>query len=213
MRRHALAAAAVSLLAFSASAADPPKYWTVHIDHPKDRAAYEKLERQFTETLRDFYAANHIAQPPVVRIMTADGYYYGLRPKATLADIEKPSPLGPELEKQLQPKTAPISADTHKTLRDHHNEIWRIERDFTTAVDITPRKYAMLRTDVVSPPRNEDYEIAMKRLVKELNGVEVVAFFSAYGDGSYRYLFLSDSPIKVRALKGLAETHDASAHF
>ena len=53
----------------------------------------------------------------------------------------------------------------------------------------------------------------MKQLVKELNGVEVVAFFSAYGDGSYRYLFVSDSPIKVRALKGLAETHDASAHF
>jgi len=101
----------VGLLAFSAFAADLPKYGTVHIDHPWDRAAYEKLELQFTETLRDFYATNHIAQPPVVRIKTADGYYYGLRPKATLADIEKPSPLGPELEKQLRPKTAPIRAE------------------------------------------------------------------------------------------------------
>lgn len=211
MRKFAIVA--VGLLAFAASAADLPKYWTVHIDHPKDRAAYEKLERQFNETLRDFYAANHIAQPPVVRIMTADGYYFGLRPKATLADIEKPSPLGPELEKQLQPKTAPISADTHKTLRDHHNEIWRIERDLTTAAEITPRKYALLRNDVVSPPKDEEYDAAMKQLVKELSGVEVVAFFSAYGDGSYRYLFLSDSPIKVPVLKGLAETHDASAHF
>src|SRR5205814_8711376 len=112
-------AAVVALAASAASAADLPKYWTVHIDHPKDRAAYEKLERQFNETLRDFYAANHIAQPPVLHITTDDGHYYGLRPKATLADTEKPSPLGPELEKQLQPKTAPISAETHKTLRDH----------------------------------------------------------------------------------------------
>lgn len=211
MRKFAIVA--VGLLAFAASGADLPKYWTVHIDHPKDRAAYEKLERQFNETLRDFYAANHLAQPPVVRIMTADGYYYGLRPRATLADIEKPSPLGADLEKQLQPKTAPISADTHKTLRDHHNEIWRIERDLTTAGEITLRKYTLLRNDVVSPPKNEEYAAAMKQLVKELSGVEVVAFFSAYGDGSYRYLFLSDSPIKVRVLKGLAETHDASARF
>jgi len=51
----------------------------------------------------------------------------------------------------------------------------------------------------------------MKQLVKELNGVEVVAFFSSFGDGAYRYLFLSDSPIKIRKLKGLAETHDSAA--
>jgi hypothetical protein len=207
-----VAALAVSF-ALTLSAADLSKYWTVHIDHPKDRAAYEKLERQFNETLRDFYAANQIAQPVVVHITTDDGHYYGLRPRATLADIEKPSPLGPDLEKQLQPKTAPISADTHKTLRDHHNEIWRIQRDFTTATEMAPHKYAMLRTDVVTPPNDDAYDTAMKELVRGLSGVEVVGFFSAYGDGSYRYLFLSDAPIKVRALKGLAETHDSAAHF
>jgi hypothetical protein len=212
MRRFAVATI-VSLIALAASAADLAKYWTVHIDHPKDRAAYEKLERRFNETIRDFYVANHITQPPVVRITTDDGHYYGLRPKATLADIEKPSPLGPELEKQLQPMTAPISADTHKTLRDHHNEIWRIERDLTTATEITPHKYAVLRTDVVSPPNDEAYDGAMKELTRGLSGVEVVAFFSSYGDGSYRYLFLSDAPIKVRRLKGLADTHDVAARF
>ena len=211
MRRLAVGTI-LSLIALAASAADLAKYWTVHIDHPKDRAAYEKLERQFNETIRQFYMANHIAQPPVVQITTDDGHYYGLRPKATLADIEKPSPLGPELEKQLQPITAPISADTHKTLRDHHNEIWRIERDVTTATEIAPHKYAMLRTDVVAPPNDEAYGDAMKELIRGLRGVDVVAFFSAYGDGAYRYLFLSDAPIRIRTLK-LAETHDSAAHF
>src|SRR5207253_9168078 len=139
---------------------------------------------------------------------TDDGRYYGLRPRATLADIEKPSRLGPELEKQLQPKTAPISAATHKTLRDHHNEIWQIQRDLTTATEITPHKYAVLRTDHVPPPKDDAYETSMKQLVRELKGVEVVAFFSVYGDGAYRYLFLSDSPIKVRRLNDLAETRD-----
>jgi hypothetical protein len=212
MRRFAVATI-VSLIALAASAADLPKYWTVHIDHPKDRAAYEQLERQFNATIRDFYAANHVDQPASVKFETDDGRYYGLRPRMTLADIEKPSALGPDLAKQLQARTAPISADTHKTLRDHHNELWQIERDLTTATEIAPHKYALMRTDTVGPPKNEEYEVAMKQLVRELSGVEVVAFFSVYGDGAYRYLFLSDSPIRVRALKGLAETRDATAHF
>jgi hypothetical protein len=212
MRRFAVASI-VSLIAFAASATDLAKYWTVHIDHPKDRAAYETLERQFNETIRDFYAANRVDQPATVKFVTDDGRYYGLRPRATLADIEKPSALGLDLAKQLQAKTAPISAATHKTLRDHHNELWQIERDLTSATEIAPHKYAVMRTDIVSPPKNEEYEVAMKQLVKELSGVEVVGFFSAYGDGSYRYLFLSDTPIKVRGLKGLADTHDVAARF
>ncbi|HYS52243.1 MAG TPA: hypothetical protein VER58_00595 [Thermoanaerobaculia bacterium] len=64
----------------------------------------------------------------------------------------------------------------------------------------------MLRTDYVAPPKDDEYEAAMKQLVRELKGVEVVAFFSVYGDGS-------DSPIKVRRLKGLAETRDEPARF
>ena len=66
--------------------------------------------------------------------------------------------------------------------------------------------------DTPTPPTTADYRFG--QFVKvATSGVEVVGFFSAYGDGSYRYLFLSDAPIKVRALKGLAETHDSAAHF
>ena len=130
-----------------------------------------------------------------------------------LADIEKPSALGPDLAKQLQAKTAPISEETHKTLREHHNEIWQVDRDLTTAGEIAPHKYAVLRIDIVAPPRDGAYNAAMKQLIRELTGFEVVAFFSVYGDGSYRYLFLSDSPIHVRTLKRLARTRDADVHF
>ncbi len=205
--------ALIFVVALAANAAELPKYWSVHIDHPADRVAFEQLDREFTQTIRDFYADNHVEPPAVIRIVTADGHYYGMRPRATLADFEKPSPLGADLAKQLQAKTAPISEETHKALRDHHNEIWQIDRDMTTAADFVPRKYAVLRTDYVTPPNDGNYEKAMKQLVHELSGVDVVAFFSVYGDGSYRYLFLSDSPIRVRLLKGLAETRDTAARF
>jgi hypothetical protein len=194
-------------------AAELPRYWTVHIDVPSDRVSFDRLDQQFSDTIRDFYASNHFDPPVAIKLVSADGRYYGLRPRGTLADIEKPSILGADLAKQLQAKTAPISAKTHQTLREHHNEIWQVERDLTTAVEIRPRRYAMLRTDLVTPPKDSDYEEAMKRLVRELTGVEVVGFFSVYGDGSYRYLFLSDAPIKVRALKGLARTRDVPLRF
>jgi len=206
-------ALALFLFAATAIAADLPRYWTVHIDYPADRGRYERLDNQFSDTIRDFYVANHFDPPIAIKLVTADGRYYGLRPRTTLADIEKPSILGTDLSKQLQAKTAPISEETHKTLREHHNEIWQVDRDLTTAGDIRPRKYALLRTDLVSPPKNGEYGEAMKQLVHELTGVDVVAFFSVYGDGSYRYLFLSDSPIRVRPLKGLAQTRDATLHF
>jgi len=202
----------IFLVALTANAADLPKYWSIHIDHPSDRAAFEKLDREFTQTISDFYAANHLDAPAVITLVTADGRFYGLRPRNSLADFEKPS-LDADLAKQLQAKTSPISEATHKTLRDHHNEIWRVERELTTATEIVPHKYAMLRTDYVSPPNDAQYEAAMKQLIHELAGVGVVAFFSVYGDGSHRYLFLSDSPIKVRTLKGLAETHDSTVRF
>ncbi|HEY3056757.1 MAG TPA: hypothetical protein VGK31_12575 [Thermoanaerobaculia bacterium] len=201
------------LFATSATAADLPRYWAVHIDVPSNRAAYDRLDREFSDTIRVFYVANHFDPPVVIKLVSTDGRYYGLRPRATLADIEKPSILGSDLQKQLQAKTAPISEETHKTLREHHNEIWQIQRDLTTTGEIRPRQYATLRTDLVSPPKNDEYDTAMKQLVSELHNVDVVAFFSVYGDGSYRYLFLSDSPIKVRSLKGLAQTRDVTLHF
>ena len=185
-------------------------YWTVHIDIPADRAEFQRIDAQFDTTVRDFYAAHSLAPPAVWRIVTADGAYMGLRPRGTMADVATPQ-LPADLSKELQTRTAPISAATHQILRAHHSELWHLEPDLTTRViDAPPRTYSLMRVDIPAPPRNDEYETAMKQLVRDLsaNGVETMAFFSSYGDGAYHYIFSSDKPIHVRALKGFGETHD-----
>ena len=104
------------------------------------------------------------------------------------------------------------SERAHATLATHHNEIWQTDTGFTRIADGSAPKYARLRVDRVAPPDDARYEAAMKEICDECekNGVRVVAFFSAYGDGAYRYLFLSDHPIRVRKT-GLAETRDVDA--
>ena len=182
-------------------------YWTVHIDFPSNRPEYERIDAQFNATIRDFYTAHNLTAPAVWHLVTADGAYIGLRPRGTMTDVAAPQ-LPSDLSKELQAKTAPISAATHNILRAHHSELWHVESDLTTAE--TPKRYAVLRVDVVNPPRDDEYEKAMKDFVKELasNGIETIGFFSSYGDGAYHYIFSSDKPFKVRSLKGFGTTHD-----
>jgi hypothetical protein len=186
-----------------------PRYWSVHVDIPSDRVAFEKIDTQFTQVQRDFYAEHHVEFPPLFSFRTANGAYYGLRPRGTLADFEAPSPLG-DASKELRDKLAQISAATHELLRAHHNEIWQLDKDLTRVRDSNAPKYIVLRTDVVAPPDDQAYGTAVKQLIEEVtsHGVDVMAFFSAYGDGTHRYLFLSDQPLNVRKLGKLARTRD-----
>jgi len=182
-------------------------YWTVHSDLPANRPEFERIDAQFDTAVREFYAAHTLTPPAVWRIVTADGAYMGLRPRGTMADVAAPQ-LPPDLSKELQARTAPISAATHKILRAHHSELWHLEPDLTTTS--TAKKYSVMRIDVVDPPRNEDYEAAMKQLVHELSGdgVETLAWFSSYGDGAYHYIFTSDKPMHVRKLRGFGTSRD-----
>ncbi|HEY8133161.1 MAG TPA: hypothetical protein VII12_14870 [Thermoanaerobaculia bacterium] len=184
----------------------------MHIDYPSDRAEYERIDSEDLATRRDFYASHDLSLPTVWRIITSDGAYLGLWPRGTLADFDKLS-LTPELAKELQAKTNPISERIHQTLRTHHSEIWRLQPELTTrAENPMPRRYSMMRTDLVAPPKDGAYDTAMKDLVRELaaNGVETLAFFGSYGDGAYHYIFSSEKPIKARKLTGLAETRDVA---
>jgi hypothetical protein len=200
---------AILLFASTVSAAELPRYWSVHIDVPSDRAAFEKIDSEFSQTQRDFYAEHHVDYPPVINFKTADGAYYGLRPRGSLSDFEKPNPLG-DAAKDLRTKLAPISAATHELLRTHHNEIWQLDSDLTSISSDRVPKYVLLRTDVVTPPNDEAYGTAMKQLIEEVkaSGAGVLAFFSVYGDGAYRYVFVSDRPLKIRNVGKLARTRD-----
>lgn len=184
-----------------------PRFWTVHIDYPSNRAQYERIDKQDVDARRDFYASHQLTAPTVWRITTDDGAYLGLRPRGSLAELEK-SALPPDLSKELQAKTAPISETIHRTLRTHHSEIWELQTDLTTFAG-TAHRYSLMRTDVVSPTEHSAYETAMKQLVQEAaaNGVETVAFFSSYGDGAYHYVFSSENPIKLRK-RASTRTHD-----
>ena len=177
-----------------------PRFWTVHIDFPGDRAQYEKIDKQDADVRRDFFASHQLAAPTVWKITTGDSAYFGLRPRASLTELEKSS-LPPELAKELQSRTAPISEAIHKTLRAHHSEIWELQADLSTFGG-TLHRYSVMRVDVVSPTEHPAYETAMKQLVQEAlaDGVEAVTFFSSYGDGAYHAIFTSDHPIKLRKL-------------
>jgi hypothetical protein len=61
-----------------------------------------------------------------------------------------------------------------------------------------------LRFDSTIPAKDAEYGAVMKRVrtACEKANVGILAFFSVYGDGSYRYLFLSEKPIDLPAVLG-----------
>ena len=193
-------------IAFALAAAlTLPKYWTVHIDTPRPdvRAEFEKTDVEFYGIQRGIYAEHHVDWPTVVHF-SADGVYYGLRPRASLADIEKPSTVPEDVRKLISEKTAPVSERTHALLATHHNEIWESDTDLSTIAGTAAPKFMLLRVDDVKPAKLRDYDEIMKnvRTACQKANVGIVAFFSVYGDGTNRYLFTSDSPIDLRAIVG-----------
>ena len=182
-----------------------PKYWSVHIDTPRAevRQEFEKTDVEFYGIQRDIYSEHHVDWPPVMHF-SADGVYYGLRPRASLSDIEKPSTVPADVRKLIGEKTAPVSARTHPLLRTHHNEIWETDTDTSVVTSAAAPRYLRLRCDSTIPGKDNDYEAVMKRVraACEKANVSILGFFSVYGDGSYRYLFMSEKPIDLRAILG-----------
>jgi hypothetical protein len=193
-------------LAFAVAAALAlPKYWTVHIDTPRAdvREAFEKTDVDYFGAIRSAYVEAHLEPPPIV-IFTAGGAYYCLRPRTSLADIEKPPSLSDESRKRLSERTAPISERTHALLATHHNEIWQTDNDMTSIASAAAPHFAKLRTESVPPSKQSAYDDVIKRVKAacEKKGVGILACWSAYGDGAYRYLFVSDNPVDLRATLG-----------
>ncbi len=193
-------------IAFAVAAALAlPKYWSVHIDTPRAdvRTEFEKTDVEFYGIQRKIYAEHQVEWPAVVHF-SADGVYYGLRPRAALADIEKPSTVPEDVRKLIATETAPVSERTHPLLRTHHNEIWETDPDTTLVTSAAASRYMRLRSEETRPGKEKDYDAVMKRVraACEKANVNLLAFFSVYGDGAYRYLFMSDKPIDLRAILG-----------
>ncbi|HEY2323501.1 MAG TPA: hypothetical protein VGJ82_11635 [Thermoanaerobaculia bacterium] len=193
-------------IAFAVAAALAlPKYWTVHIDTPRAavRAEFEKTAVEFFGIQRDIYAEHHVDRPPIT-LFSADGVYYGMRARASLAEIEKPSAVPEDVRKLIAEKTAPVSERTHPLLRTHHNEIWETDSDTTLVTGAAAPPFMRLRFDDTIPGKEKDYDAVMKRVraACEKANVSILAFFSVYGDGAYRYLFMSDKPVDLHAILG-----------
>jgi len=178
------------------------KYWTVHIDNVADRATYETLNAQESAIQRDIYAAHAATRPQSWKFSTSDGRYFSLRGRESLADFEKPSTTPADVRKEINEKQAPLEPRIHGSLIEHHNELW--QTDVTSLPDMHAMKFIRYHVDAIKPGKDDDYGDAQKAFCAALQkeGVATVSFFSAYGDGRYHYLFMSDKPFNVKSIVG-----------
>jgi hypothetical protein len=191
-----------------AVAAALPRYWSVHIDVPAQRAEFERIDREQARLRHDILVAHNIEPLPAFEISTADGKFMSFRPRQTMSEFDRPSSIPDEVRAEIQKKAGVLDDTIHRTLREHHNEIWELQRVPTRVDSRRAPKYIRLRTDSVKPGSDRAYEAAMKRIADdcEKRGISVLAFWSAYGDGTYRTLFMSDTPVRVERLRGLVRS-------
>lgn len=206
MRRLILLAALLLAATASAQTLKLPRYWAVHIDYPRPdaRAELEHLGQKDAAVRREFYTARKTAMPPMWALTTSDGAYLTFRPRESFSDFDKPSPLPEDARKELAAKTSPLSDLTHLTLRTHHNELLETDTDVTLLHGTAAPKFIRVRQEQEIPAKHKEYGEVMKKVREacERNHVDVLALFSTYGDGSYRYVFLSGKPIDIRATVG-----------
>ncbi len=194
--------AVLLLLASTATAADLPRYWSVHIDRPlnEERDEYEQAGREQALVRRQILTDHNITRPPVWSIRTSDGTYLSFRPRENFAAFDAAT-LPQEMREEMNQKAGPIDERVHATLRDHHSEIWETEKDLTILPEnaMRARGYGRLATVRVKPARFKEYGEVMKRFREALEKTNprdvLLTFFSAYGDGAYQQLWLSDQPI------------------
>jgi len=180
------------------------KYWTVHIDNVADRTTYEELHKQEYAIQREVMAAHNVTRAPQWKFSTADGHYFNFRGRESLADFEKASATPDDVRKEISAKQAPLEPRIHGSLIEHHNEVWQTDSDVTSILDAHAAKFIRYHTDTIKPGKDDAYGEAQKafRAALEKQGVFIAAFYSAYGDGRYHYLFMSEKPFNVKSIVG-----------
>ena len=189
------------IFASTASAADLPKYWSVHIDNVKssDRDEYEQAGREQAVIRRQILSDHKIDRPPAFAIRTTSGTYLSFRPRENFAAFDDALP--PNVRQELNEKAGAIEDRVHASLVAHHSEIWETSVDMSAVPGNATRArgYARLATMRVKPTSFEDFEAVMKRFAEALRKTHpndvALTFFSTYGDGSFKQLWLSDEQI------------------
>lgn len=187
--------------ATSLSAAELPKYWSVHIDkvNSDDRDDYEKAGREQAVVRRQILADHKIDSPPQFAIRTSDGAYLGFRPRENFAAFDSTMPA--DVRDEMQKRAGAIDDRVHATLKNHHSEIWEIRDNLSVVPEnaTKARGYARLATMQVKPASVADFTVVMKRFAEALQKTSshdvLLTFLSTYGDGAFKQLWLSDDQI------------------
>lgn len=187
--------------ASTATAADLPKYWSVHIDQVRSdvRDEYEQAGREQAVMRRQILTDHKIDRPPIFAVRTQDGMYLSFRPRENFAAFDATLPA--EVREEMRQKAGPIDDRVHASLRDHHSEIWETMQELTVIPENAARArgYGRLATMRVKPASFADYNAVMKRFAEALRKTHphdvLLTFFSTYGDGAFRQLWTSDEQI------------------
>ena len=143
-----------------------PRYWSVHIDAPAQRVEYQRIGREQATIRHEILKAHKIDPPAVFSISTADGKFMSFRPRKTMSEFDTPSSIPEEVRAEIQKKAGPLDDAIHRTITEHHNEIWELQRVATRVDSRRAPKYIRFRTDYVKPGNDKAYEAAMKRLAE-----------------------------------------------
>lgn len=189
------------LLASTATAADLPRYWSVHIDKVRsdDRDEYEQAGREQAVVRRQILTDHNIDRPPVFSIRTHDGTYLSFRPRENFAAFDATLPA--DVRDEMSQKAGAMDDRVHASLRDHHSEIWETKNDLSVIPENAARArgYSRLATMRVKPTSFDDFEAVLKRFAEALRTTQpkdvLLTFFSTYGDGAFKQLWTSDEQI------------------
>lgn len=197
--------------AFGQHAPDLPKVWTVHIDQvlPDSQQRFEQLAAAQAKARNRVLAGHGLPTPPTYEISTRDGSYLALRPRESYAELERTLP--DSVNALMRRDVSPFSDTIHTFLAIHHSEIWTLDKELS----FVPGGFDPLRStfihvvvEEIRPPASGVYDSLTAGLYQALRTAgspcTVLVFYSTYGTGGVRHVWLSDEPLSLPALAARA---------
>ncbi len=215
---------AVAVLAFAtvAVAGEPvapiklAPIWTVQVDAVEKTVAskFEINWAKYTAMRRTICRENGVDVPPSWVIENGAGHYLTLRPLQKFAELDEPSKIPPDVQKQLDQKLGTLDAEIRPVIQSHVDQIWRLVDDATWIPGPLPQlvpqpEYIRVRTSRPIPGKEQEYAEAIRKfrdaLAKAKYPIGMLAFYSEYGEGNYLFLLYAPSKTIADTAKPLGE--------